>query len=68
MNDLEYNIDFQMKKDILKMWDDKKIKLGQRIPIMKYTTKIPNQTNFADLIITESLIKRLRTEMRDNWR
>ena len=64
---MEFDIDFQMKKDLLKMWDDKKIKLGQRIRMMKCTSQIPDKMNFADLTITESLIKRLRTEMRDNW-
>ena len=68
MTELEFNIDFQMKRHILKRYDDKEIKLGQRISLVKSTKNLFNgDFKFADLIITEELIKRLRTEMRNSW-
>jgi len=57
-------IDEQMKKDILMMWDKGTIKLGQRVPMIKQGVIT---TQFEELIITEELIKRLRTEMRQEW-
>lgn len=65
----------QMKIDILRMFDEGKIKLGQRVPMMQGTCDVmasekeqEQSIHFEELIITEDLIKRLRTEMRLNWR
>lgn len=65
----------QMKMDILRMFDEGKIKLGQRVPmtqgscdVMAFEKEFEESIHFEELIITEDLIKRLRTEMRLNWK
>ena len=65
----------QMKIDILRLFDEGKIKLGQRVPmmqsicdIMATEKEVEQSIHFEELIITEDLIKRLRTEMRLNWK
>lgn len=68
-------INSELKKQLLRLWDEGKIKLGQRVPMMKCVTVIPKSLDnvppmnpvFADLSITQELIQRLRIEQRMNW-
>jgi len=69
------DINTQMKIDILRMFDEGKIKLGQRVPMMKSICgltateeELEQLMHFEDIVITEDLIKRLRTEKRFNWK
>ncbi len=71
---MEPDISTRMKEDILRLWDEGKIKLGQRVPMMQSTCDImasveefEKSMQFEELVITEDLIKRLRTEKRNNW-
>ena len=69
------DINTQMKIDILRMFDEGKIKLGQRVPMMQSQCNLMDSdeellqsASFEELVITEDLIKRLRTEKRFNWK
>jgi len=69
----------KMKEDLLKLFDEGSIKIGQRVPMMQTIAQINKETFTADIIqegfeeitITQELIKRIRHEIfvehKKNW-
>lgn len=64
-----------MKQELVSRYDKGELFIGQRIPMMKMEyqfvsneeIKMP-ESNFEEIIITQELIARFRTEIREEWR